>query len=243
MARDEPLLVDYARTMKFAPFCNALAYWEQLADQDGTEEAAMARRERRDVYLVPGLYGTFLGKMTLDPIGGTIVAEELRVLETEFFDADWAQAKEQLGREPHLDELARTPAQRRADALVEMATRSASARGKEGRRPEPLFTVLVDYPTLAGRICQLEQGPTLTPGSLVPYFDEATFERIVFAPGKRIEVRDQQCCHEYCDLSADKCQIDHIIPWSEGGLTIQENGQVLCQFHNRARNERPPPGG
>jgi hypothetical protein len=260
MARDEALLVGYAKDMKFAPFCNAVAYWEQLADQDGSEEAAWARKERRDVYLVAALHGMFLGKMTLDPIGGAIVANELAVLEKEFFDADWAKAKERLGREPHIDELDRTPAGRRADALVEMATRSAGARGHEGRRPEPLFTVLVDYPTLAGRICQLEQGPALTPGSLVPYFDEATFERIVFAPGKRIEcsptarlftgatrraieVRDQQCCHEYCDRSAEQCQIDHIVPWSEGGLTIQENGQVLCEFHNRARYERPPPGG
>jgi hypothetical protein len=32
------------------------------------------------------------------------------------------------------------------------------------------------------------------------------------------------------------------VPHSQGGLTIQENGQVLCGFHNRARYERPPPG-
>ena len=80
--------------------------------------------------------------------------------------------------------------------------------------------------------------------------DQATFERIIFAPGKRaecsvtsrfftgatrrvIEVRDRQCQHEFCDLPADKCQIDHIVPYSQGGLTEQENGQVLCGRHNR----------
>jgi hypothetical protein len=250
LARDEALLVDYARTMKFAPFCNALAYWEQLADQDGTEEAALARQARRDVYL--------LGAMNFDFLDGAIVSNELKRLEKELFDADWAEAKERLGREPRVGELARTAPQRRADAMKEMAVRSASARGSEGRRPEPLFTIVVGYETLVGRICQLEQGPAVPPGSLLSYLDEAWFERIVFAPGKRaecsvisrffsgatrraIEVRDMQCRHEYCDLSADKCQMDHIVPWSEGGLTIQENGQVLCGFHNRLRYERPPP--
>jgi hypothetical protein len=259
LARDEALLVDYARTMKFAHFSNALAYWEQHADQDGSEEAALARKERRDVYLVAGTDG-YLGAMNFDFVDGAIVSNELKRLEKELFEADWAQAKERLGRNPRMDELARTAAQRRADAMKEMAIRSASARATEGRRPEPLFSVVIDYQTLAGRISQLDQGPAVPPGSLLPWMDQASFERIVFAPGKRaecsvtsrfftgatrraIEVRDLECCHEYCDLPADQCQIDHIVPFSEGGLTTQENAQVLCGFHNRARYERPPPDG
>ena len=258
LARDEALLVDYARTMKFAHFSNAVAYWEQLADQDGTEEAALGRQARRDVYLVPSPDG-YLGKMNLDFIEGAIVAKELERLEAELFEADWAKAKEELGRDPRPHELARTCAQRRADALVEMALRSKSAPA-DGCRPEPLFTVVVDYPTLAGRICQLEQGPAVPPGSLLSWMDTATFERIVFSPRKRvecsitsrfftgatrraIEVRDLECRHEFCDTTADKCQIDHIVPFSEGGLTTQGNAQVLCGFHNRLRYERPPPGG
>jgi hypothetical protein len=259
LARDEGLLVDYARTMKFAPFRNALAYWEQLADQDGTDEAAMTRAARRDVYLVPGT-GGFFGRMQFDLIEGAIVAKELERLEAELFDADWAEAQEELGRDPLPHELARTPAQRRADAMVEMATRSGSTRGSEGRRPEPLFTVVIDYPTLFGRISQLESGPVVPPGSLLRWMDTATFERIVFSPRKRaecsvtarfftgatrraIEVRDLECCHEFCDIPADQCQMDHIVPHSQGGLTIQENGQVLCGRHNRERYERPPPDG
>jgi hypothetical protein len=143
LARDEALLVDYTRTMKFAHFSNALSYWEQLADQDGTEEAALARKARRDVYLVPST-GGYLGKMNFDGIDGAIVAKELQRLEKELFDADWAEAKERLGRDLHVDELARTPAQRRADAMIEMAVRSASARASAGRRPEPLFSVVVE---------------------------------------------------------------------------------------------------
>ena len=36
--------------------------------------------------------------------------------------------------------------------------------------------------------------------------------------------------------------IDHIVPYSEGGPTTQDNGSLLCAFHNRLRNIRPPPG-
>jgi hypothetical protein len=257
LARDEPLLVDYARAMKFAQFSTALDYWEQLADQDGTEEAAQARRDRRDVYLVP-TPGGYFGKMQLDLVEGAIVAKELERLENELYEADCAQAKERLGRQPRQHELARTSAQRRADAMVEMAVRSASARGSEGRRPAPLFSVLIDYHTLSGRISQIEGGPAVPPGSLLPWLDGAIFERIIFSPGKRaecsvtsrfftgatrraLEVRDLQCCHEFCDIPADQCDMDHIVPHSQGGLTTQENGQTMCGHHNRARYERPPP--
>jgi hypothetical protein len=257
LARDESLLVGYARDMKFAHFSNALDYWEQLADQDGTEEAALRRQARRDVYLVPGPSG-YYGKMNFDFIEGEIVSNELKRIEDELYKADCAEAKERLGREPRPDELVRTSAQRRADSMIEMAIRSATARATHGRRPEPLFTVVIDYPTLAGRISQLEQGSAVPPGSLLKWIDLATFERIVFAPGKRIEcsvtarfftgatrraleVRDLECCHEFCDLPANECEMDHIVPHGEGGRTEQENGQTLCDYHNRLRYERPPP--
>jgi hypothetical protein len=258
LARDESRLVDYARTLKFAQFSHALSYWEQHADQDGAEEADFARQARRDAYLVAGPDG-YLGRMNFGFIDGAVVANELQRLEEEFFKADWAEAKERLGRDPHVHELARTPAQRRADAMVEMAVRSASTPA-DAQRPQPRFSVLVGFETLAGRISELEGGPVVTPGSLLDWMDRATFERIVFSPGKRIEcsvtsrfftgatrraleVRDLECCHEFCDLSADKCEMDHIVPYSEGGLTTQENGQVLCDYHNRLRYERPPPDG
>jgi hypothetical protein len=256
-ARDEATLVTYAKALKFTPFTQALAYWQQMADPDGADESDMERLARRDVYLTQSLDGMHLGKMTLDPISGAIVSDELGRLEQEMFEADWAKAKEELGREPRIDELWRTPAQRRADALVEMAKRSRTAPA-DGRRPEPLFSILVDYPTLYGRICELANGQVLSPGTLLTYLDGASFERVVFSPGKRaecsvrsrlftgatrraIELRDRACTHEYCEETVEDCEIDHIVPYTAGGLTTQENGRVLCGFHNRLRNGRPPP--
>ena len=258
MQRDEALLVDQAKGMKYEAFGAAVGYWAQLADPDGAEESEMERQARRDVSLTSSLDGMWFGKMTFDAISGTIVSEEHQRLERQLFEEDWAKAAEELGRDPRIGELARTSAQRRADAMVEMAVRSKSAPA-DGRRPQPLFSVLVGYETLHGRISELANGLVVPPGALLPWIDEADFERIVFTPHKRVEVsetsrfftgatrraieiRDRECTAASCDVRADRCQIDHIIPYSKGGLTNQENGRVLCAFHNRSRNQRPPPG-
>jgi hypothetical protein len=257
LERDEEMLLDLARKLSFEAFTGAAAYWEQLADPDGTEEAAEAKRARRDVYLTPSTGGMYLGKMTLDPISGEIVYNQLHRIEAELFDEDWKEARARLGFDPKVSDLVRTPSQRRADALVEMATRSATAP-EHGRRPGPLFCVLIDSETFCGRTCELAQGIAVTPGSLVPWLDRADFERAVFEPPDRVqvsetarfftgatrrglEIRDRQCTHPYCDRPAADCEADHIQPYSEGGPTTQENGRVLCGFHNRLRNQRPPP--
>jgi hypothetical protein len=258
LERDEAMLVDQARVLSYESFVRLVAYWEQRADPDGTEDQAEERRTRRDVYLVETFSELWLGQMTLDPVSGAIVSAELERLEKELFEQEWAETRTTLGREPTPGDLPRTTAQRRADALVEMATRARVAP-VDGRRPEPLFSVLVGYEALYGRISELEDGAVLAPGTLLPWFGAADFERAVFAPGKRVEVsvtsrlftgatrraialRDRTCTHPYCDLPAAQCQIDHIVPYTAGGLTTQENGRVHCGFHNRLRNGRPPPG-
>ena len=259
LERDEAFLVGKAQVMTFESFGRMMTYWEQRADPDGVEDDAEKCRARRDVYLVKSLDGLWLGQMTLDPTSGVTVSNELERLEKELFEAEWAEARTTLGREPTLGDLPRSTAQRRADALVEMATRSKTAPA-DGRRPAPLFTVLVDWPTLGGRICELAEGQVLTPGSLLPWLDAASIERAVFGPKGRIEVgtttrlftgatrraielRDRRCTHPYCEEPPGACEVDHIVPYALGGPTTQENGRLLCGFHNRLRNQRPPPDG
>jgi hypothetical protein len=258
LLRDEATLVGHARALSYPHFRRALAYWAQLADPDGTEDAAERQRTRRDVTLHGSFSGTWLGHITLDPLSGSIVADELRRIETALFEEDWNEAAERLGRSPAACELARTPAHRRADALVEMATRSLACP-KGARRPPPLFTVLVDYPTVSGRMCELANGTVVTPGSLVHWLTEADVERAVFTPPNRVEVgatarfftgatrraieiRDRECTHPLCDELAQYSQVDHILEWRNGGLTTQDNGRLLCPKHNLERNhQRPPP--
>jgi Domain of unknown function (DUF222)/HNH endonuclease len=252
-ARCEADLVHSAQELKFGAFCDVVSYFSQRADPLGADESDMAKAARRDAFLHQSAFGMYLGAMTLDPFSGAIVAGELHRLETELFEADWAKAKESLGRDPRIDQLGRTSAQRRADALVAMAVRSKGAKETD-RRPEPLFSILVGYESLHGRICQIEGGPIVAPGSLLPWLEHASFERIVFSPQNRIEcstrsrfftgatrraiaVRDQCCTHPFCERPSEQCQIDHIVPYAQGGETTQENGRVLCGFHNRLRNQ------
>ncbi len=253
-------LVDTAREHSFFVFARAVDYWCQAADPDRAEADTEAQQERRRVHLSESLDGMWLGDLVLDPISGTIVAGELARLEKRLFDQDWAQAKQRLGRKPTIDELARTPAQRRADALVEMARRSRTAPAN-GRRPAPLFTVLVGYETFAGRVCELASGTVVAPGALVPWLDEALIERVVFdspsrvidvgveqrlftgATRRAIQVRDRWCFHPSCHEPADTAQVDHIWPYEHGGPTTTDNGRVACGFHNRSRprNTEPDP--
>jgi hypothetical protein len=258
LVADQPILVSKAKRLRFDQFAKAVAYWYQLTDPDGSEEEAEERRERRKVSFNACSSGMYVGSMTLDPISGSIVAGELGRIEEEFFKADWARARAERGANPPVDDLWRTIEQRRADALVEMAARSAMVQADGVRRPPaPLFSVLVDWPTLAGRVCELAEGIVVSPGELVPWLSRADLERAVmdasgrvevsatqrlFTGGTRraIELRDRECVHAYCDVPGARCQADHMLPWSHGGLTTQENGRLLCGFHNRLRNHDPP---
>jgi hypothetical protein len=253
MERDESMLVDHARRLMFSSFQRSMAYWEQRADPDGVEVDAQRLYDERHLHLSQTWKSSWRTDGVLDPIGGSIVEGVLRKIEQELFEHDWAEAKARLGDAVTVADLSRTGAQRRADALVEMATRAATAPA-DGRRPEPLFTVLVGYETLEGRICELANGSVVTPGSLVPWLTEAIIERAVFTSPTRVEVskkarlftgatrrgmeiRDRTCTD--CDVPADQCQGDHTVPYGVGGETTQENGEMRCGFHNRLRNRRP----
>jgi 5-methylcytosine-specific restriction endonuclease McrA len=263
---DEELLCGLASSLSFAEFTRAVAYWAHHADPEGSTEAAEARRSRRDVSLVPSFGGTFFGRMVLDPVSGEIVARELDRLEAELFRDDVSEALERLGRDPETSELCRSAAQRRADALCLMAARSALV-GDTPIEARPLLTVLVDAPTLFGRICETASGVVLDPSDLDGLLTRALVERAVFSAPSRVEIsrrsrlfrgatrraveiRDRSCRHPLCEEPASRCQVDHVVPYAEGGETTQENGRLLCGFHNRLRlttegvpGRRGPPGG
>jgi hypothetical protein len=256
--REEKVLVDDAKHLRYGAFTRKVDYWVQEADPDGAEAAYAKVVDDRRFHLSQSFEHAWFADGFFDPISGTIVSAELSRLEQQLFEADWAEAKARLGREPFLDELARTPAQRRADALVEMAVRSAMAKAN-GRRPEPLFTVHVGYETLAGRICELANRMVVTPGALVSWLEQAWIERAVFdgpsrvidvgvhrrlfagATRRSVELQSMECHDPSCEVPAEHCQADHIVPYAEGGLTVADNGQMACGFHNRARTRPPEP--
>jgi hypothetical protein len=254
-AEHEDLLAS-ARTRGFADFKRHCDTWSFFRDPDGAEQDAKDDREAREVHLNQSIGGMWFGRSTFDPVSGAIVAETLRLIEQELFEADWKAAKERLGREPLAMELGRTPAQRRADAEVEMAIRARTAP-KDGRRPAPLFTVVVGLETFTGPLLELFNRTVITPGTAAGWLTEAYVERVVFESPSRvidvgaqrrfftgalrraIEVRDRTCFHPTCDEPPDRPQIDHIHPAGKGGKTTQRNGRLGCGFHNRLRNHHP----
>ncbi len=59
------------------------------------------------------------------------------------------------------------------------------------------------------------------------------------ATRRAIQVRDRECYSEFCDVEAEDCEIDHVMPFAAGGLTTDANGRPACAYHNRNRH-RPP---
>jgi hypothetical protein len=259
------LLLDSARTRGFADFKRHCDIWTLYCDPDGAEQGTADGEAGRELHLSQSFGGMWFGRITLDPVNGAIVEETLRLIDRELFDADWASATARLGRDPLVTELSHTPAQRRADALVEMATRARTAP-EGGRRPVPLFTVVVGLETLCGPLLELFNRTVITPGIAARWLTRADVERIVFESPSRvvdvgarrrffrgalrraIEIRDRTCFHSTCDEPPDRVEIDHIVDAHLGGPTTQGNGRLGCGFHNRWRTTHPdqgpdPPGG
>jgi hypothetical protein len=256
-AEGEALLLRSATTMRHDDFERTCDHWRDAADPDGPEHRHALDHELRRVDLATGLDGIGHLDGYLTTTGNAVVGGALERLEAELFQADWAEARARHGDAATLADLGRTPAQRRHDALVEMAERAMTAPAG-GKRPRPLITVMVGYETFAGRVCELANSTVIAPGVLADLLgrDDTLIERVVFDGPNRItdisharsfsgalrralDVRDRRCGHPTCDVPAHRCEGDHVVAWSRGGLTTQENGQLRCGFHNRWRYDHP----
>ncbi len=246
-AEHEEFLVAHCVILRYAPACRMIEYWKQRADAETCDDDAARLGESRGATTATTLDGMVDLRALLDPVGGAIFLAELTRL------------TEQMRLQDCRDGVVRTAAQRRADALVEMATRSRTA-ADGGLRPRPLITVLVGEQSLA-RVCELATGTVIAPGQVVPLLSDADLERVVFdgpdrvigvsrkrtftgAVRRAVEVRDRHCQHPSgCDEPASRCDVDHIEPYTDGGMTSQDNGQLGCWPHNRIphlRNAHPP---
>jgi hypothetical protein len=263
-ARDEAMLVGEAAKMRYEEARAFLAYWRMHADAESDANQRDRQTARRHACFDRTFQGGVHLNGWLPALEGTAFLNEARRLERQLFDEDLAKARVEHPEDPHAH-LARTPANRRADALLRMAARSA-ALADDARLPAPLYTVLVGYESASRAICQLEDGTVINPTQLLPYMTEADFERVVFAGASRvidvgartrfftgalrraIQVRDRHCQHPSgCDEPLDRCEVDHIDEYEDGGPTTQANGELECRYHNRWKhnhkhhNNRPPP--
>lgn len=233
--RDEADLVARCAGLRHRDARNLLQYWCQAVDDEVGHPPTLPKPSR--LHASTTIDGTVVLDGLLDAIDGSIVADELRRLERELYLEDQRTGTVRLRSE------------RMAAALVVMAKRSASAPAG-ARRPAPLFSVVIGERTF-DQLCELANGAIVHPLQLVPHLDSAIVESILFdgpstiiatssrrtfvgALRRAIQVRDRRCTHTSgCDIPADRCDVDHIVPFSRGGRTSQFNGRIECRPHNR----------
>jgi hypothetical protein len=242
--RDEPLLVEQARTLSARVFPRALSHWRRLADPDGAHFDAEAAFLARRLHISPTWDRTVRVDGDLDPESGQIVLTAIRSL-----------------AEPAAPEPGdrRTPAQRRADALTEICRRHLDSTDRPSQAGErPHITLTLSPADLTGNgLIDLETGPitaetarrlacdaTITPITIDQQGRPLTAgdaRRTIPPPLRRaLDLRDQHCTHPGCDMPARWCDTHHITHWAHGGKTTLENLRLLCRPHHRQAHHYQP---
>ena len=160
---------------------------------------------------------------------------------------------------------ARSPGQRRADALIEvcrLVLDSGALPDNGGDRPQIAVTVAYDPlraglgagrldtgdPVSAGTVRRLACDARILPIILngpSQILDAGRARRTATGPLRRaLIVRDQGCTFPACDRPARWCDAHHVISWADGGPTDLTNLALLCGYHHRLiHTDAEPPIG
>jgi uncharacterized protein DUF222 len=162
---------------------------------------------------------------------------------------------------PRSKDETRTEAQRKADALVDVAGRALEGRqfGETGCQ-RPHLNITVELETLIGlrdEPASLNGNAPLVLDTVERYLCDAGVsmtalldgevvmagkERRTFSPALRRALMATQphCQHEGgCDRPVEWCEGHHLLSWLLGGKTTADNGQLLCKFHHRLAHAPP----
>ena len=180
--RAEKFVRDASRS-SFPDFEQELRLWERLVDQDGAEPAVERSHDRRDFTMVQDHFG--LGWEIRGGIGslsGAAMDEIFQKYVQAEWEADWEKARADKGDEATVDDLARTPSQRRADALWQIFQDAASTP-PDSNAPRFVHTIVWTPP--ATNRCW--PSSTSTPPPLdVDTFRRETIDGIPLAPTEAI---------------------------------------------------------
>ena len=161
---------------------------------------------------------------------------------------------------PRAKDDRRTPGQRRADGLAEIAGRCLEAGDlpeRGGQRPH--LTVTASLETLradpGAPAALLDWGFPISGRALRRIAGDAELTPILLSRGgdplhvgrryrtatrkmrRALAERDRHCVWPGCERTPDWCQNDHIVPWAQGGRTEVEGMRILCDKHHRLLNE------
>jgi len=241
----EETLVDAASTSSPRQLARLVDYWAQNLDPDLAVHAAQALHERRRIHISATYEGLVRMDGWLDREGGATVIAALGA------HADLA------ARDP---EDARTPAQARADALVEICRQHLDHGDLPvtgGERPHINLTVgLGTLEHRAGEPCEADEVGVVTPETAFRLACDAGISRIITkGPSEPLDVgrrtrtippairraliiRDGGCRYPGCDRP-QRWSDGHLIKhWIHGGPTNLDNLVLLCRRHHRRVHEQ-----
>lgn len=165
VAEAEEEFVARACRTSYADFAAWVADWVRREDEDGTCDRSRRTHENRDVRLSQG----FDDGWHLEGRFGTLQGAELHAIWERWcqaeFEADWAEARERLGDAATGADLARTPAQRRADAWAQLTRKGADAWAAAPGGSAIHVVVTVDHATFERRIAAIFGRPS---GAVAP---------------------------------------------------------------------------
>jgi hypothetical protein len=239
--RDEDMLVGWAIRLSFPDARTVIATWVAHADPHRIDRGEHENFERRRVHLSGLLEGMSRLDGLLDAEGSRYLAEALRLLSR-----------------PAEGEL-RTPAQRRADALVSMARFVVQHHeipvGTKRRRPRVVLEVMLEHlmdrtgGTLHGhpisgeavrRICcdaglhrhvTVGRSVTVDFGRQTRTISDSLFELLA--------ARDGGCRWAGCEIQPEYCDAHHAREWvDDGGETQPDNLPLLCWYHHHVVHEQ-----
>ncbi len=86
------------------------------------------------------------------------------------------------------------------------------------------------------------------PQTSAPVFNGTTRRRPTASQRRHVEARDRTCIFPGCRMPATNSDLDHRVPWSEGGPTTVWNLDPLCRHDHRIKHQsgwthRPLPNG
>ena len=242
-AQDEAKLVAEAASVPSRQLPQVMSTWKRNADLPAAQVEAEQLHALRVLHLSPDWSGMVRLSGLLDPEAGGIVLAAIRGL------------AEPVALNP---EDTRTPAQRQADALVEISRRYLDGNpGAGSRRPHLQITIPWNTLQTGSGVVDTEAGP-LDAETVRRLACDATVSRVILdgeaapievgratrvvpsAVRRALNLRDGGCTHPGCTVPARWCDAHHITHWAQGGKTELSNLRLLCRTHHGRDHDRCP---
>jgi hypothetical protein len=246
MTEDEVFLADLADALRVDQLASELRGWAEMVDTDGAEPDP--GHLDRGFSLAQTFDSSWSGRLDLSSAEGTLLHEAVKELADEFHEHDRREGAADPG-------LARTPAQRRADALVELVRRGRCADSARGSASVGLTLLLPAEDLEAGRGAETAGGHHVTPSATHRLTCDATVTpltwtrsgtpldagraRRLVTPKQRqaLALRDGGCTFPGCPAPPDECDAHHLRHWAQGGPSDMANLGLACGYHHTLAHE------